>query len=337
MIYDDRGVTLTLTGPGGLSLSRFIILGASGNYTGDIQDAGIFPLFDADATYTVTVTVTDGLLGGGTMSFNSSSVEYVNGVYQLPAFEILSTGVNYPPPPGYVPPNPDPPSIAAVNDYGFGNQPYWTLAGGQLTVNAANGVLVDDWDLRDLTHTGLTAVLAQNPANGTVSLSSDGSFTYTPNPGFWGQDFFRYRATKDGLQSIMAVVYVAVNVSSIEARARGSSDWQPIGWSIDGAGRVPFPPPDAWVGQAVDLRARSRGIVVGNLLPNTQFAWTVQDKAVAGWTADINASHETPIATQLNQPQTTVYWVSGGVKQVQVTVTRPVAGASTASGNINIK
>jgi hypothetical protein len=40
----------------------------------------------------------------------------------------------------------------------------------------------------------LKAKLQWAPANGTVTLNEDGSFHYTPNPGFFGDDQFRYRA-----------------------------------------------------------------------------------------------------------------------------------------------
>jgi hypothetical protein len=50
----------------------------------------------------------------------------------------------------------------------------------------------------DSARTSLKAVLFRGPAHGTVSLGADGSFTYTPNPGFAGVDTFTYKAN-DGL------------------------------------------------------------------------------------------------------------------------------------------
>jgi hypothetical protein len=40
----------------------------------------------------------------------------------------------------------------------------------------------------------LTAVLSTPPAHGTLVLNADGSFVYTPAPGFVGTDSFIYRA-----------------------------------------------------------------------------------------------------------------------------------------------
>ena len=51
-----------------------------------------------------------------------------------------------------------------------------------LTVSAADGVLRND---RDPEGGPLTASNASNPPNGSVSLHSDGSFSYTPEPSFW--------------------------------------------------------------------------------------------------------------------------------------------------------
>ncbi len=41
----------------------------------------------------------------------------------------------------------------------------------------------------------LTAQQVTGPANGQLTLNADGSFTYTPNPGFWGADRFSYTTT----------------------------------------------------------------------------------------------------------------------------------------------
>lgn len=80
-----------------------------------------------------------------------------------------------------------------------------TPAGQQLSV-AAPGVLANDSDPDGGT---LSAQLASNPANGTVALQGDGSFSYTPNAGFIGEDSFTYQVT-DGQASATATVRIAV-------------------------------------------------------------------------------------------------------------------------------
>jgi predicted extracellular nuclease len=54
----------------------------------------------------------------------------------------------------------------------------------------APGVLVNDMDLNEFDQ--ITLDIASQPENGSVVLNQDGSFTYIPNPGFFGEDVFAY-------------------------------------------------------------------------------------------------------------------------------------------------
>ena len=84
-----------------------------------------------------------------------------------------------------VPPNYAP---TAVDD-----PDYVVLPGGTLLVNAAAGVLANDFD-PDAGDT-LTAELATGPTQAqSFSLNADGSFVYVPAAGFEGVDYFTYRA-----------------------------------------------------------------------------------------------------------------------------------------------
>lgn len=56
----------------------------------------------------------------------------------------------------------------------------------------------------------LTAELVAGPTKGTLTLSSDGTFTYVPNPGFIGTDTFTYRATDAATVSNVATVTITV-------------------------------------------------------------------------------------------------------------------------------
>ena len=58
--------------------------------------------------------------------------------------------------------------------------------------------------------TTLTATLGASPANGTVTLASDGSFTYTPNANFNGTDSFTYTASDGTAVSNVATVTITV-------------------------------------------------------------------------------------------------------------------------------
>jgi aryl-phospho-beta-D-glucosidase BglC (GH1 family) len=85
---------------------------------------------------------------------------------------------------------------------------------GTLTVSSNSGVLANDQDI-NLGQSGinLTAVLVSNPANGQLSLNTNGSFTYTPNAGFNGTDTFRYRDF-DGFANSANIATVSILVSN---------------------------------------------------------------------------------------------------------------------------
>jgi VCBS repeat-containing protein len=63
---------------------------------------------------------------------------------------------------------------------------------GQVSVAAKYGVLSNDFDKDDL-----TASLLAGPSHGMVTLNADGSYIYTPNPDYNGQDTFTYTVTDE--------------------------------------------------------------------------------------------------------------------------------------------
>lgn len=69
---------------------------------------------------------------------------------------------------------------------------YTTEPNTPLTVEARQGVLAND----EYTYKA-QVVLEKQPKNGTVQLNQDGSFTYTPNPGFTGYDDIYYFSRKE--------------------------------------------------------------------------------------------------------------------------------------------
>jgi hypothetical protein len=86
---------------------------------------------------------------------------------------------------------------------------YTTPVNQQLTVGPESGVLINDSDPEG------TPLTASGPSNGmsanlgTVSVSPDGGFIYTPPPGFSGTDSFTYEAS-DGLLASSATVTITV-------------------------------------------------------------------------------------------------------------------------------
>lgn len=97
--------------------------------------------------------------------------------------------------------DPDGPAVA-VDDA------YETAAGKSLTIGAP-GVLGND--VNPLPG-AMTARLAAAPQHGTVTLKSDGGFTYTPQANYQGQDHFTYQAG-NGQWSDAATVTITVTRS----------------------------------------------------------------------------------------------------------------------------
>lgn len=83
---------------------------------------------------------------------------------------------------------------------------------GQTLVVEAPGVLENDTDGNgeDLPPTAVAEVTS-DVNDGTLTLSTDGSFTYTPSAGFSGTDSFRYRVVDGALASNEATVTLAVS------------------------------------------------------------------------------------------------------------------------------
>jgi hypothetical protein len=85
-----------------------------------------------------------------------------------------------------------------------------TAANTSLVVPAP-GLLAND---SDPDGDPLTASLAAGPANGTVRVAANGSFTYTPESGFVGTDTFRYRVSDDADNAARGRVEVTVTPES---------------------------------------------------------------------------------------------------------------------------
>jgi VCBS repeat-containing protein len=84
---------------------------------------------------------------------------------------------------------------------------YSATAGVTLSVSEADGVLANDSDPDD----PMTAELLTSTSHGSITLNSDGSFDYTSNPTFFGQDSFTYRVNA-GSATASATVRITVNL-----------------------------------------------------------------------------------------------------------------------------
>ena len=84
--------------------------------------------------------------------------------------------------------------------------PYSTDEDVPLTVGAP-GVLAND---KDAEGDALGAAVVSSPANGTVTLSADGSFVYAPNANWHGTDSFTYKANDGRADSNVTSVTIEV-------------------------------------------------------------------------------------------------------------------------------
>lgn len=98
--------------------------------------------------------------------------------------------------------------VTGVDDLPIANDDrYGVLKDGTLTVGAGDGVLANDIDLDQ---DGLSVSFVQGPDHGNLAVNLNGSFTYTPEPGFGGTDRFTYKASDGTSDSDIAAVDIDV-------------------------------------------------------------------------------------------------------------------------------
>lgn len=117
-----------------------------------------------------------------------------------------------PPPPSHTP-LPDNNAPLALDDA------YSANAGGSLQVSAP-GVLGND---SDPDGDALTAHLVSGASNGSLTLNLDGSFAYTPDAGFSGNDSFTYLASDGQADSNIAAVQITVRPSGNDLIVYGAN------------------------------------------------------------------------------------------------------------------
>ena len=111
-------------------------------------------------------------------------------------------------------------SVHAINHAPVAvNDSYTTNEDTVLTVSAP-GVLSNDTDIDG---DSLTAAVVSGPSHGTLTLNSNGSFTYTPAANYNGSDSFTYHANDGTANSNVATVSITVNpVNDVPVAANDS-------------------------------------------------------------------------------------------------------------------
>ena len=110
--------------------------------------------------------------------------------------------------------------VGAVNDAPVATgESYGTAEDTPLTV-AAPGVLGND---SDVDGTPLTAAVVTPPTHGTLTLNTNGSFTYTPALNYNGPDSFAYKANDGTADSNTATVTITVGAANDAPAAAADS------------------------------------------------------------------------------------------------------------------
>ena len=108
--------------------------------------------------------------------------------------------------------------ITAVNDPPVAvADSYAVVANTPYTASAAQGVLANDSD----PDSQLVPSVVTQPAHGTLQFAADGSFVYTPDTGFIGDDGFTYKLT-DGAFEVPGSVGIGVGSGHGSAAGSGS-------------------------------------------------------------------------------------------------------------------
>jgi VCBS repeat-containing protein len=112
-------------------------------------------------------------------------------------------------------------TIAAVNDAAVATADSFSTDEDQQLVVAANaGILANDVDVDG---DELSASLVSGPAHGSLTLNSNGSFTYVPTANFNGSDLFTYKVNDGKVYSAAQTVNIQVNAVNDQPVAKPAS------------------------------------------------------------------------------------------------------------------
>ena len=113
-------------------------------------------------------------------------------------------------------------TINNVNDAPVAVNNLYTISENEVLSVKAPGILSNDYDAESEV-SALTAMLTSTVSNGTLNVSSNGSFVYTPDTDFTGMDQFSYVAFDGDLYSSVAIV--KINVAWVNQIPHASADY----------------------------------------------------------------------------------------------------------------
>ena len=114
-------------------------------------------------------------------------------------------------------------TVTSVNDAPVANNDFYSTKPNAVRTVVAPGVLAND---SDIDSASMTARLVSPTSHGTISLSSDGSFVYSPASGFKGVDTFSYVANDGQADSNVATVSITVDTSGQKVKITGAGEVQ---------------------------------------------------------------------------------------------------------------
>ncbi|MCC7086316.1 MAG: hypothetical protein IT427_15035 [Pirellulales bacterium] len=214
---DMRRATATLVDlTHGITMTDFADLHSDCG-TPDGDGLVIFPIFSANIDYTLTVTVSAGLSGGGTISFNSSRIYWNGSSNHMFMFDIVSTdpGYNWP---NSVPPDGWTPDCAGGIEYPHENNPpvfedfvepgeAFIYADGEV-IDELDGSVIGQLSATDADSQGIVYSLASTSA--FFNVNRDGTIQIADAKGL-----AKYAETHDSLN---IPVMASDGVTAIEAQ-----------------------------------------------------------------------------------------------------------------------
>jgi VCBS repeat-containing protein len=102
-------------------------------------------------------------------------------------------------------------AVAAVNDAPLANDDAYSTDEDTLLIVPAPGVLANDTDVDTAL---LSAVVVTGPGSGDLTLNDNGSFGYTPDVNFVGEDSFTYKVNDGAVDSNTATVTIMVGAAN---------------------------------------------------------------------------------------------------------------------------
>lgn len=199
--------------------------------------------------------------------------------------------------------------VSALDDPVTGNADIYSVSeDGVLSVTASQGVLVND---TEPDNDPLSVTVADDPANGTLTMNTDGSFGYSPDANFNGIDSFTYNVS-DG-NSSFGPYDVSINVMPVADTTVALPDSYSIG--EDGV-------------LSVDA---GQGVLTNDSDPDGDLTATIGTQPTNGTvTFDADGSFVYTPSSDFNGTDTFTYTASDGISQSTASVTLTVNSVNDA-------